>query len=76
MTSYNPFGLADAFTASEWERPAACGSDGGNCVEVNRSVAGYVAVRDSKQAGSPVLVFSDHEWRRFLIAVRSGQYDN
>lgn len=75
MTRYNPFGLVDLYTLGEWELPAACGPDGGNCVEISRSVAGFVAVRDTKQDSSPILVFTDDEWRRFLTAARAGQYD-
>lgn len=75
MSRYNPIGMADAFSSSGWTQASACGPDGGNCVEINLSVAGLVAIRDSKPSRSPVLVFDDHEWLSFLTAARVGQYD-
>ncbi|MGH3907537.1 MAG: DUF397 domain-containing protein [Pseudonocardiaceae bacterium] len=75
MNRDNPFGMADVFSPSGWKPASACGPDGGNCVEVNFSVAGLVAVRDSKPPRSPILVFDDHEWRSFLTAAHAGQYD-
>jgi hypothetical protein len=70
----NALGLAGVFSSSGWKRAAACGPDGGNCVEVNLSVAGRVAVRDSKRSRSPVLVFDDYEWQSFLTAAHAGWY--
>lgn len=74
MDRCNALGLAGVLSSSGWDRAAACGPDGGNCVEVNFSVAGHVAVRDSKRYQSPVLVFHDYEWQSFLIAARAGRY--
>jgi hypothetical protein len=67
--------MAGVFSSCDWKRAAACGPDGGNCVEVNLAVAGVVAVRDSKRSPCPVLVVDDHQWRSFLSAARAGQYD-
>lgn len=75
MSRYNQFGMDDVFSSSRWTQASACGPDGGNCVEVNLSVAGRVAIRDSKRSRSPVLVFDDQEWLSFLTAARAGQYD-
>lgn len=75
MSRDNPFGMADVFSFSGWKHASACGPDGGNCVEVNLSVAGLVAVRDSKPPRFPVFVVGDDEWRSFLTAARAGQYD-
>lgn len=75
MHRHDPFVMADVYSSSGWRPASACGPDGGNCVEVNLSVAGLVAVRDSKLPRPPVLVFDDHEWRSFLTAARAGQYD-
>jgi hypothetical protein len=50
-------------------------SNGGqnNCVEVNRSLAGQVGVRDSKLGTtSPVLAPSAAQWISFLAAVQDG----
>lgn len=75
MSRGNAFDMVGVFSSSGWKRAALCGPDGGNCVEVNLSVAGHVAVRDSKRGRSPVLVFHDHEWLSFLTAARAGKYD-
>ena len=63
------------FPAHAWRRPSACGPNSGNCVEVNLGADGLVGVRDSKLAGSPVLVFDRDEWTGFLAAVRRGEFD-
>ena len=49
-------------------------SDSGACVEVATS-AGWVGVRDTKDAGSgPVLQFNQDEWTAFLAGVASGEF--
>jgi Domain of unknown function (DUF397) len=55
-----------------WRKSTRSGSNG--CVEV-AFVQGQVAVRDSKQHGGPVLVFTAHEWDAFLSGVRAGEFD-
>jgi hypothetical protein len=71
----NRCGIVGVFSPGGWKRAAACGPDGGNCVEVNFSVPGVVAVRDSTQPRSPVLVVDDSEWSTFLATARAGLYD-
>lgn len=56
-----------------WKRARGCGPDGGNCVEINLSPAGYVGVRDSKPAAPELLIFPAHAWRRFLVSARRGR---
>lgn len=73
MTSINASDRAAGFPLSGWTRAARCGPDGGNCVEVNFSVAGLVAIRSSKQPCSPLLLINAHEWRCFLTAACAGQ---
>ncbi|GGK79205.1 DUF397 domain-containing protein [Mangrovihabitans endophyticus] len=48
------------------------GCEGGStCVEV-----GFMAyVRDSKDPNSPVLGFTETEWRDFTAAVKRGEFD-
>ncbi|WP_326566413.1 DUF397 domain-containing protein [Amycolatopsis rhabdoformis] len=58
-----------------WVRPQLCGPNSGNCVEVNLGNPDVVAVRDTKLAGSPVLVFDNAEWDAFMAAARAGQFD-
>ena len=66
MDSYDPFRVTDEFAADEWRKPQLCGDDGGNCVEINRSLPGLVGVRDSKLPSSPTLVFTEQEWAALL----------
>ncbi|WP_030677922.1 DUF397 domain-containing protein [Streptomyces rimosus] len=56
------------FTKSSHSSPA-----GGECVEVATNVPTVVAVRDSKAAAGPVLLFGDREWLAFRSAVIDGQ---
>jgi Domain of unknown function (DUF397) len=57
---------------AQWQTSGRSGSNGGQCVEVARNLPGVVAVRDSKDRGGPVLVFSRAAWAAFLAAVRNG----
>jgi hypothetical protein len=65
------FDRVGAFSSSGWQRAARCGPDGGNCVEVNLTVAGLVAIRDSKLSCSPILIFPTQKWRCFLTTART-----
>ncbi|MFJ8630249.1 DUF397 domain-containing protein [Streptomyces sp. NPDC093568] len=49
---------------ADWRR-SSHSSGNGACVEV-AAVADLVAVRDSKNAQGPALVFTPREWRAFL----------
>lgn len=66
--------IANTFSSGGWKRAARCGPDGGNCVEVMRSVTGLVAVRDSKRLASPTLTFDDDQWCCFMNWVCAGRY--
>jgi len=46
--------------------------DQGDCVETAR-VLGGIAVRDSKNAGGPVLRFSADAWQAFVTAIKAGR---
>ena len=48
-----------------WYKSSYSGSDGGNCVEVARTVAA-VHVRDSKERRGPVLTVPSAQWAAFL----------
>lgn len=54
----------------QWRKSSYSGNTG-NCVEV--AIAGrVVAVRDSKNPGSPHLAFAPHEWQAFARQVKAG----
>jgi hypothetical protein len=48
----------------------------GNCVEVASLSGGEVGVRNSRDSGGPVLVFTPAEWNDFLGGVRRGEFDS
>jgi|tagenome__1003787_1003787.scaffolds.fasta_scaffold20975652_2 hypothetical protein len=54
-----------------FRRASFCGSSG--CVEVAFD-GDLVALRDSKRADSPVLVFDSEEWQAFLSGVKAGEF--
>jgi hypothetical protein len=55
-----------------WRKSSYSGN-GGNCVEVALAVPGAVAVRDSKDPGGGVLLFTADEWRAFAAGVKAGE---
>jgi hypothetical protein len=60
-------------------RTSSRSANGGNCVEVavTPSRRGHlIAVRDSKDRGGPVLIFTPAQWRAFAASTRTGQFDN
>lgn len=59
-------------SSAVWRKSTFSGTNG--CVEV-AFVQGQVAVRDSKQRGGPVLMFTTHEWEAFLSGARAGEFD-
>lgn len=50
-----------------WQRSTYCNT--GACVEAAPTADGSVAVRDSKNPGAPVLVFTKTDWNTFLDEV-------
>ncbi len=63
--------MADLRSA-EWRKSSRSGNNG--CVEV-ACVEGEVRVRDSKDRGGPMLLFTRHEWAAFLSGVRDGEFN-
>ncbi|MFF5203182.1 DUF397 domain-containing protein [Micromonospora sp. SD19] len=53
-------------TGARWRKSTRSNGSGGNCVEVADNIPGVVAVRDSKDPGGPVLVFTPGAWRAFV----------
>lgn len=54
-----------------WQRSTYCNHS--SCVEV-ALLDNQVAVRDSKDAGGPVLLFSREEWTAFLAGAGRGEF--
>jgi hypothetical protein len=55
-----------------WRKSTRSGGNGA-CVEV-AFVGDVVAVRDSKDRGGPVLVFTPREWAAFVGGVLDGEF--
>ena len=49
-----------------WRKSSYSSSTGQNCVEVATNLPDVVAVRDSKNPHTPILLVSLPEWRAFL----------
>jgi hypothetical protein len=49
-------------------------ANAGNCVEVAGTLAGVIAVRDSKYHHGPVVVITAEQWRRFAARVKADQH--
>ncbi|MGW6415270.1 DUF397 domain-containing protein [Streptomyces sp. NPDC055055] len=64
-----PTDLSDA----TWRKSSYSNPDGGACVEVSDDFAAVVPVRDSKDLGGPVLVFSACGWSSFVAALKGWQ---
>ena len=62
-------------TDAIWRKSSRSGNNGGNCVEVARNLPDAVAVRDSKDPGGPVLVFTREQWRAFAAEIRNGGFE-
>ena len=60
-------------TRAAWHKSTRS-SGNGNCVEV-AVVDDAVAVRDTKDRGGPMLVFTAAEWRAFISGAKGGEFD-
>jgi hypothetical protein len=58
---------------ARWRKSTRSGPISDNCVEV-AEVEGGVALRDSKDAAGPVLLFTDAEWSAFAAGMRDGEF--
>jgi len=59
--------------AATWRKSSHSGG-AQDCVEVTSDLPGAVAVRDSKDRGGPVLMFSSRAWQAFVAGVKSGAH--
>jgi len=57
-----------------WRKSTRSGPNCDNCVEI-AAVPGAVAVRDSKDAAGPALVFTPGQWSLFLAGAKGGEFD-
>ncbi|MBB5938548.1 DUF397 domain-containing protein [Streptomyces zagrosensis] len=65
---------AQEIAGAEWFKSSA--SEGvGNCVEVAELASGGVAMRNSRDASGPALIFTADEMRAFLIGAKTGEFD-
>jgi hypothetical protein len=55
--------------STEWRKSTYSGGNGGNCVEVARSLPRAIAIRDSKDPDGPKLVVSAAEWQNFTAGL-------
>jgi hypothetical protein len=65
------------YTTSErcsW-RKAQSSIGNGACIEVTW-LNGMVAVRNSRDPGGPVLMYTAAEWRAFVDGVKKGEFDD
>ena len=53
-----------------WRTSSYSNGDGGDCVQVADNVPGFVPVRDSKVADSPVLAFRAADWAEFVRSIK------
>jgi hypothetical protein len=55
-----------------WRSASRCNAE--HCVEV-AATGGHIAVRDSKDPDSPVLVYTEDEWLAFIDGAKKGEFD-
>jgi Domain of unknown function (DUF397) len=56
-----------------WRKSSFSGSQGA-CVEVAQLADGTTAVRDSKDPGGAILLFTPAEWAAFLGGAKAGEF--
>jgi hypothetical protein len=59
-------------TSTSWRKSSYSG-DNGDCVEVARFSTGRIGIRDSKNPTGPALLISYHDWRQFIMKVRTDE---
>jgi hypothetical protein len=61
-----------AHVRAPWRKSSHSGADGA-CIEVAH-LPEAVAVRDSKDAAGPKLIFTRHAWASFVESAKSGRF--
>jgi hypothetical protein len=64
--------VTQELAGAQWRTSSFSGDDGGNCVEIASLCGGCRAVRDTKNPGGPVVVFTPAEWTLFLDHLKIG----
>jgi hypothetical protein len=67
-------GYSVDLSRAQWRKSTRSGPNCDNCVEV-AFVDGAIAVRDSKNASGPALVFTPAEWDAFVGGAKDGEFD-
>lgn len=62
------------FSHSTWQKSTRS-QQSGQCVELART-DGWIGLRDSKEPGGPVLVFTAEEFATFLDGVVKNEFDD
>ena len=62
------------FRHATWRKSRHSGNEEG-CVETAFLADGHIAVRDSKDRGGPVLLYTPREWSAFLAGVKDGEFE-
>ncbi|MFE2872360.1 DUF397 domain-containing protein [Embleya sp. NPDC059259] len=66
---------ADSFGSVTWVKSSASTAEG-NCVELAALPGGEVAVRNSRFARGPALVYTRAELAAFVAGAKSGEFDS
>jgi hypothetical protein len=66
--------MMERFPDAQWRTSSRSGGNG-NCVEVAFLDDGTVAVRDSKDRGGAVLIFTPAEWDAFIGGAADHEFD-
>jgi hypothetical protein len=66
---------ASELTGARW-RKSSFSNASGNCVEMAPLADGGVAMRNSRDAAGPALVYTRAEIEAFLAGVRNGEFDD
>jgi hypothetical protein len=66
---------AEDLRQAPWRKSSHSGNgDSGSCVEV-APLDGHVAVRHSRHAEGPVIIYTLAEWRAFMAGAHGAEFD-
>ena len=71
---YDPRMRPESSCEPTWHK-AALSVANGACVEI-ANVGAMIAMRDSKDRGGPVLMYTRAEWLAFLDGAKKGEFDD